>query len=175
VNSPSVPAVGNVARVSSPCPALSSGASGATHRRHDLGRSPRLLRSHRGRWQRERSTRARRASTRCACRSGPHHDLGCPLRSSSPIARARRSPRDTSQVSDVHETVDRICRRSRLRDDRPVHAGRCRSVLRWTEAWSSHKGDPPWRAARVFPLCRQPEVDVRNANQSRHQTSGRLS
>jgi hypothetical protein len=46
--------------------------------------------------------------------------------------------------------------------------------LRGTEAWCSHKGDPPWRAARIFPLRGQPEMDVRNADQFRHRTSGRL-
>src|SRR3989442_7608399 len=65
----------------------------------------------------------------------------------------RRPPRSTlfpyttlfRSVSDVHETADGICRRSRLRDDRPVHAGRCRPVLRGTEARAAHKGDPPRR------------------------------
>ena len=146
-----------------------------THWRDDLGRSPRVRGSHRSR----RHAGAVNPSLAVPAPDAPATPARITIADASqhlphqPRERADR-PRDAPQVSDVHETVDGICRQSRLRDDRPVHAGRCRPVLRGTEARAAHEGDPPRRAARFLPLRRQPEMDARNAGQLRHQTSGRL-
>ena len=145
-----------------------------THRRDDLGRSPRLRGSHRSRRQLEPSTGTRGAGTGRACDAGPNHYRGSHQHLHRESRECADRPRDPPQVSDVHKTVDGIRRQPRLRDDRPVHAGRCRPVLRGTEARSAHEGDPPRRPARLLSLRRQQEVDARNAGQRRHQTSGRL-